>query len=348
MEDPRCGPIRNGVREGLPGSLSAVFPMDHKKMTKRRNIPSVIFLSCLVAMFLLHDASSDLIVLKDGTREESNRVWESEAYVHFILKGTKTVEVRFAKEFVDHIERAPENKEQPSVPEEPATGVVSADLPVRNAPNQQKSEVEKEKKEFSPAVFEKKIVEENKGVSFYDPRRPKRYWANKNAGYKTLEEALSDLARAYGRSVEWVRQNMGEENDLGLIHASLIRQLERESQSRDRSASITDLKASQNSGPDVSRKKDLPKSNQNQKHPREISFSDITHYGSSDGFHFYDPRRAKKYWISPSEGFDTLDEALAALARTYHVSVDWVEEHMGESNLIEDIHQNIRHNLVSE
>ena len=45
------------------------------------------------------------IVLQDGTIETSDRVWESDRYVHFILKGTNGVEIRYAKDIVSRIER---------------------------------------------------------------------------------------------------------------------------------------------------------------------------------------------------------------------------------------------------
>ena len=49
--------------------------------------------------------TADRIYLKDGTIEQSDRIWESDNYFHFILKGTENVEIRYAKAIVDHVDR---------------------------------------------------------------------------------------------------------------------------------------------------------------------------------------------------------------------------------------------------
>ena len=194
--------------------------------------------------------------------------------------------------------------------------------------------------------FGEKVVKDNKGISFYDPHRPLRYWADKNDKYKTLDEALLKLAKTYGRSVEWIRQNMGEENDLGIIHFNLMQHLEGEEQSQGMvthekhqaqlKKNTSDTSKSDGLGkPDSSRKPSMPI-------PAVVA---TTSQAPSHGTLFYDPRREKKYWISPSEGFNTLHEALSALAQTYKVSVGWIEDHMGDSNSVEEIHKNIRSNL---
>ena len=59
------------------------------------------------------------------------------------------------------------------------------------------------------------------GIAFYDPRRHYKYWADDNTKYRTLEEALEELARRYDRTADWVRENIGDANDLGQIHRNL-------------------------------------------------------------------------------------------------------------------------------
>jgi hypothetical protein len=59
------------------------------------------------------------------------------------------------------------------------------------------------------------------GIAFYDPRRHYKYWADANTKYRTLEEALQELARRYDRTPDWVRENIGDANDLGQIHRNL-------------------------------------------------------------------------------------------------------------------------------
>jgi hypothetical protein len=62
-------------------------------------------ISLLLGIGCLPSAAADTIFLKDGTTEQSERVWETEKFVHFILKGTKTVEIRYSKDIVERIER---------------------------------------------------------------------------------------------------------------------------------------------------------------------------------------------------------------------------------------------------
>ena len=56
---------------------------------------------------------------------------------------------------------------------------------------------------------------------------------------------------------------------------------------------------------------------------------------------FYDPRRTHKYWTSETARHNTFQEALAALAKQYERTSDWVKSHMGETNDLNQIHQNL-------
>ena len=57
----------------------------------------------------------------------------------------------------------------------------------------------------------------------------------------------------------------------------------------------------------------------------------------SSGILFYDPRRDKKYWSSPTVQHDSYQEALSALASEFERPVQWIEENMGDSNDLDDI-----------
>ena len=56
---------------------------------------------------------------------------------------------------------------------------------------------------------------------------------------------------------------------------------------------------------------------------------------------FYNPRRAHKYWTSAVSKHKTFKEAIAALAKQYDRSPDWIQQHMGETNDLNEIHQNL-------
>jgi len=68
----------------------------------------------------------------------------------------------------------------------------------------------------------------------------------------------------------------------------------------------------------------------------------------SDGLRFYDPRRTNKYWISKTGKYKTFKAAVAALAKQYDRSADWVQSHMGETNDLEEIHQNLGAGLTKK
>jgi hypothetical protein len=56
---------------------------------------------------------------------------------------------------------------------------------------------------------------------------------------------------------------------------------------------------------------------------------------------FYDPRRKQKYWTSKTSRHATLEEAFAALASQYDRTPQWIQANMGETNDLEEIHQNL-------
>lgn len=166
--------------------------------------------------------------------EESDRVWESERYVHFILKGTRSVEIRYAKEIVARIERPGSDPIQVNQPTaEPDKPVGAPPSPLSSLSKQDSSGGKKGSETPQlPAVaavdIDRRIIKESRGVKFFDPRRPQRYWAARNSRHNSVSAALEALAGIYGRPTTWVTAHMGEENDLGLIHASLLKAYDQE------------------------------------------------------------------------------------------------------------------------
>jgi hypothetical protein len=57
---------------------------------------------------------------------------------------------------------------------------------------------------------------------------------------------------------------------------------------------------------------------------------------------FYNPRRAQKYMTGADAQHDSFQQAIDALARDFDKPSDWVERHMGESNDVDQIRQNLR------
>lgn len=63
---------------------------------------------------------------------------------------------------------------------------------------------------------------------------------------------------------------------------------------------------------------------------------------------FYNPRRPQKYWTSATAKHNTFKEAISALASAYVRSQEWVQQHMGDTNNLNEIHQNLAHHKSAE
>jgi hypothetical protein len=294
------------------------------------------------------DVGSDRIVLKDGTIEVSERVWESEKYVHFILHGTKSVEVRYAKEIVARIEKSRLKPEPAPIPPNDTTtagNTTSAPKPVTPIAQEPSSDIDTpSKRADTPHAIDRSNVEKNRKLTIYDPHRPHKYWASRNSRHKALKDAVSALAGIYGQSNEWVVANMGEENDLGLIHSRLLVALDSEN------TSPIDPKDNPSPGvPDAAEKEPVPSATKALERPQNFTPHDQwPPLNIAADLQFYDPRREKRYWIDPGVQFGTLKEALDALADQYGVPVEWIESQMGDTNTLLQIHKNIRSSLVGK
>ena len=346
---------------------------------------------------------ADRIYLKDGTVQESDRVWLDEKYVHFILKGTEGVAIRYAKEIVDRVIIG-------GVVEMVAVKPSSAQP---GSPEPIGLEVSVPKKEELPATpstavktptqtkfVDQNIVREHKGVSFYNPRRDRRYWVTRDSKYSALNAALVALAKIYGQPVEWVEAHMGDENDLGAIHRNLI--LSKGKTPDVPAATTADAATTQdplvsegrfyNSGralpysigpnqtfksqsaavkalarqygqtlewvqenfgqsnelktihQNLTRAKQAPVTPVAREPKEEIAISPAADMRVK-GKKFYDPRRQDKYWIGEKGRYNALEDALNALAKKYGVPVEWVERHMGATNDLTQIHQNLQESL---
>ncbi len=312
-------------------------------------IKCIVVIAGLVSGWMLFPETgiSDRIFLKDGTVEESERIWTSEKFVHFILKGTQSVEIRYTIDIVDRVERDPD-----------ASGNTSTALETPR-----KEEVEKDaRRPATPSIaspstvgsphFEssketaalRRVEQESKGLSFYDPRRSLRYRVSKTSAYKDLKSALNELARLYGQSPDWIAAHMGEENDLQVIHRNLIgrRKLETASQATplpEEQLSAAPGTAAPSGDPSTSEPESVSGTVSSRK---RASYPEL---GIHKGIKFYDPRRPQKYWTGKTERHNSLQDALRSLARQYQVTPKWVEEHMGNSNLLIDIHERLINSL---
>lgn len=63
------------------------------------------------------------------------------------------------------------------------------------------------------------------------------------------------------------------------------------------------------------------------------------------GILFYDPRRPKKFWSSPSGHHDTLNEAVAALAAEFGRTPQWVERQLNDTNDLGELRAHLQSRL---
>ena len=259
----------------------------------------------LICLMYASTGNADRIYLKDGTVVVSDKVWQTRDHVHFILKGTQNVEIRYANEIVVKIESRgktfapgetaaphPTSRQLSTAPPKPVNKELKAGE--NTVPGGKKSQPSRVN-----VQVDKSAVAANRGLSFYDPRRGKRYWASRNSKHDTLAGALQALAGQYGRTPQWVASHMGEENNLSKIHANLI-------QSREMETSTTGTQKSDRA--------------------------------SAQRF-FYDDGREYPYHIGPGRDFKTREAALEALAKQYHQSEEWVNRRIGDQTDLDGVHR---------
>ena len=296
-----------------------------------------------VLLLFVQPVSGDTILLKDGTTIESQRVWTSDGFVHFILKGTRDVEIRYASEIVDKINGIPVGAKsvkpaslKPSGPDMAAAGTKNTKQAFANSTSIQDWKM-------ADDLEVDAFIRSNKGVLFYDPHRSKRYRSDFQTGFTTLDAALADLAGRYGKPVQWIESHMGEENDLGRIHYNLNLALSSDAETGKATLSIKKVGRADHEDSGTSRVNDVNATGSGpaMTAPRQIDVPE-----DYQGILFYDPRRQQKFWATPESKHQTLRQAIASLAQQYGATPHWIEENMGGSNKLEEIHRSIRSRLA--
>jgi hypothetical protein len=154
--------------------------------------------ACLIVGAIALTADADIIYFKDGLKTIcQDRAWEEKdqikcEYAGAILTYRKADVLRILKTTPSQSTAKPEKKAQISQNSEAAQKI-----PKKTSPTQKKS------------------------TAFYDPRRPYKYWSDKNSRHQSYDEAIQALAKKYNRSPEWIQAHMGDSNDIEEIHRNL-------------------------------------------------------------------------------------------------------------------------------
>ena len=237
----------------------------------------MFFVACLFLSFLASPVHADIIYFKDGMKTVcQQKAWEEDGQIKCEYGGWV---LTYSKEDVRRIVKT--NPSQNITP---------------SGKNTQARQPDKEN--FQINTFSQP---KTGGIVFYNPRRPFKYWTDRNSKHKNYTEAIQALAEKYDRSPEWIQAHMGSSNDLDQIHRNLA-------------GSISDI-------------------------PSGIAKPSPT---KTPGIAFYNPRRPFPYWTGKDMKHKSYHDAIRALAEEYGQSTEWVQENMGNSNDLVEIHENLK------
>ena len=68
----------------------------------------------------------------------------------------------------------------------------------------------------------------------------------------------------------------------------------------------------------------------------------------TDGNVFYNPRRPYKYWTGTNSKHNNYKDAIQALAKQYERTPEWIQAHMGDTNELVQIHQNLANPILNQ
>jgi hypothetical protein len=234
---------------------------------------------CLSLFLLASAANADIIYFKDGLKTIcQEKAWEEDGQVKceyggWVLNYNKADILRILKT----------TPPAPAAPPEPRNPVAVAN------PD-------------PPKPIKRKVMPPGlEGVAFYDPRRPYKYWTDKDTKHKSYQEAIQVLATKYERTPEWIQANMGDTNDLSEIHRNL--------------AGVPDNQTGKIDKPPAQQQPEID---------------------------FYNPRRPFPYWTDASTKHKNFKEAIQTLATEYSRTPEWVQQFMGQTNDLSQIHRNLR------
>jgi len=275
---------------------------------------------------------ADAIIFPDGEKTQCyHRAWEEDGLVKCDIYGTT---VSYDKKKVLRIEKS-------------GNATVKTDQP---APHMQAPHTP------AAAIDYRKMAASLKGIPFYDPRRPYKYWTGRNHRHRKLGAAIAALAAKFNQSPQWITAHMGDVNDLGVIvrnlgsgldkesrpHATLAQQSSRAVAPRQKATPVSSDKPT---GASRGGKNDIPPAAEPAAPDEKTAVQPGNHPGIVPeryrGIAFYNPRREHKFQSGQSGKHNTLEEAVRAIALKVGRQPDWVQANMGDSNDLEAIYRNL-------
>ena len=292
-------------------------------MNLSKGIRIALFLT-LALMALPGSGTSDIIFLKDGTSVEAQKVWEDDGLVRFSLPNYDGIIITYSKEIIERIERGQQRGEgnQRIVGEKSqASSKGVANPSFASDTNHPSPPVEQN----SPAVSGD-AVPTAEGASVTSPAEIEIDMA--------LVESVAGIEFYNARRA--FKYQTGPDAKFHTFKAA-----------------IDDLAAKFDKDPywigqKLGNTNDLGQIYINLNRKAEPTESEAESADDTAGILFYDPRRTYKYGVAADSKHRTLDEAISSLASQYSRSPEWVIDHLGETNNLTEIHQNLQIGVSTE
>ena len=173
--------------------------------------------ACLFAGLSVFPAKADIIYFTDGMKTICQEAaWEEDGEIKCEYAGWV---ISYQKSDVLRILKTTRTKQTPP-PQQTATANKTAPAKKTFQPD--------DKRPVPQTTAKGRVTEKIKtapnqasGPVFYDPRRPYKYWADKDSKHKGYKQAIEALAKKYNCTPEWIQAHMGDTNDLAQIHHNL-------------------------------------------------------------------------------------------------------------------------------
>ncbi|MGD8952121.1 MAG: hypothetical protein PVG62_15340 [Desulfobacterales bacterium] len=332
-------------------------PLNHQAVVMADFIRLSIFV--LLVVLLPDLASSDLIVLKDGTQVKAQNVWEENDLVRFTLPDYDGIVVTYAKEIVLRIE-----KEKAVTGESPPDSRLQK--PAKESAAAEKAlSVEKPDKRPTTSGSLGAAVQSSNTTDMGGQAAG----APPGAGREIPSEPV--LASS---SVEAIQTPVTSDEDVGdrmtkgvpvspdKVDEELVQQVTgiqfydprrhykyqtgTTTSYHTLKEAVDDLAAKFDKTPrwvelNLGDTNDLGQIYRNLSRPLENTQPETDSESTTSGLLFYDPRRAEKYWVGPDSRYRTMEEAVDTLAKQYEQTPDWIVSHLGGTNDLVEIHRNL-------
>jgi hypothetical protein len=179
----------------------------------------ILITACLFAGLSVLPANADIIYFKDGMKTICQEAaWEENGEIKCEYASWV---ISYQKNDVERIVKTTPIKQTPP-PQKTAAADKTAP-PIKTVEPDNKPPVTQTTAPGSVPEKIKSAPNQATGPVFYDPRRPYKYWADKDSKHKSYKEAIAALAKKYNCTPQWIQEHMGNTNDLAQIHRNLTR-----------------------------------------------------------------------------------------------------------------------------